>query len=733
VQQTRPVPSEAERIANRSPALLASADGDLRLIHLNGAWERALGWQPEDLAGTRIVDLLHPEDRYVLLQTRVPDRDDEVAFECRMSARDGRWRWMTMMLRWEDGRWYCAARDTTERHERLAEAQRVAGLGSFDMDVSTGAMWWSDHLYAIYGLNRDGFEPTLEAVMELILSEDRARVGAAYARVLDGAVEEQALDVRIRRPDGQIRELHSRSRPVLDATGEIVRVVGTAQDVTEPRLAERRLAEREAQLRALVEQVPAIVYTAGLGENAPWDYVSPQIETLLGYTPEEWAGRRELWWEALHPDDRRGALEDEQGSARPGGQLRSEYRLRRRDGSWVWVRDEATVIENEHGELRFQGVLLDITERKGAEAEARAKHAQLQAIIDNSPLMIWAKDRDYRYLFSNLERDALGPADGVPIVGRRDADFLPPDLAEEFGKSDRQVLETGRTLQTELRLEVQGRARTYMVQKFPLRDEDGIYGVCGIAIDMTERQEREDALRSKVEWSFRIRNAIDNDRLVLHSQPIVELATGRVVQEELLVRMLGDDDELIMPGEFLPPAERFGIAPAIDRWVVARAAEIARDRRVEVNLSAQSIGDPGLPGFVEARLAEAGAAASNLVFEITETAAAEDLDQARRLAERLVELGCGFALDDFGTGYGSFTYLKHLPVRYIKIDTEFVRTLRADSPDRQVVSAIVDVARNFGIQTIAEGVEAAETADLLGALGVHYAQGYHFGRPAPLG
>ena len=708
---TRPALPEAERIASLSPALLASADADLRLIQLNGAWERALGWQPEDLAGSRIVDLLHPEDRHVLLQAGVPDGDDEVDFECRMSARDGRWRWMTMMLRREDGRWYCAARDTTERHERLAEAQRVAGLGSFDMDVSTGAMWWSDHLYSIYGLDRDGFDPTLEAVLELMLPDDRGRVSAAYASVLDGMVEEQALDVRICRPDGQIRELHSRSRPVLDETGAIVRVVGTAQDVTERRLAERRLAEREAQLRALVEQVPAIVYTAGFGEDAPWDYVSPQIETLLGYTQEEWAARRDLWWEALHPDDRGPALEDEQVSARPGGQLRSEYRLRRRDGSWVWVRDEATVIENEHGELRFQGVLLDITERKRAEAEARAKHAQLQAVIDNSPFLIWAKDREHRYLFANVEHETLG---------------------HPFMASDSEVLRTGATVQFEERIEAGGRMRVYMVQKFPLRDEDGIYGLCGIAIDMTERQEREDALRSKVEWSFRIRNAIDNDRLVLHSQPIVELATGRVVQEELLVRMLGDDDEVIMPGEFLPPAERFGLAPAIDRWVVAQAAEIARDRRVEVNLSAQSIGDPGLPAFVEARLAEAGAVAGNLVFEITETAAAEDLDQARRLAGRLAELGCGFALDDFGTGYGSFTYLKHLPVRYIKIDTEFVRTLRADSPDRQVVSAIVDVARNFGIETIAEGVEAAETADLLGALGVHYAQGYHFGRPAPL-
>jgi PAS domain S-box-containing protein len=732
VQQTRPVSSEAERIANLSPVLLASADEDLRFVHLTGAWERTLGWQPEDLAGSRIVDLVHAEDRHLVAGVPSRNGSTELSLECRMATRDGRWRWMSMVLRCEDRRWYCAARDTTERHERLAEAQRVAGLGSFDMDVSTGAMWWSDQLYDIYGLDRNGFDPTLEAVTALVHPEDRARVTAAHAQVLEGAEGEHAIDVRIRRSDGQIREVHARSRPVHDETGAIVRVVGTAQDVTDRRLAERRLAEREAQLRALVEQVPAIVYTAGLGENAPWDYVSPQIETLLGYSPEEWAGRRELWWEALHPDDRDAALEDEQGSARPGGQLRSEYRLRRRDGSWVWVRDEATVIENEHGELRFQGVLLDITERKRAEAEARAKHAQLQAIIDNSPLMIWAKDREFRYLFANLEHDVLGPAAGEPIVGRRDSDFLPAELAEEFKSSDREVLETGRTVQVEQRVELHGRQRCFLVQKFPLRDEDGVYGVCGIAIDMTERQEREDALRSKVEWSFRIRNAIENDRLVLHSQPIVELESGRVVQEELLVRMLGDRDELIMPGEFLGPAERFGLAPAIDRWVIARAAEIARERRVEVNLSATSIGDPGLPDFVEARLSEAGADASNIVFEITETAAAEDLDHAGRLAERLAELGCGFALDDFGTGYGSFTYLKHLPVRYIKIDTEFVRTLRADSPDRQVVSAIVDVARNFGIETIAEGVEAEETAELLRALGVHYAQGYHFGRPAPL-
>ncbi len=209
--------------------------------------------------------------------------------------------------------------------------------------------------------------------------------------------------------------------------------------------------------------------------------------------------------------------------------------------------------------------------------------------------------------------------------------------------------------------------------------------------------------------------------------------SGEKVSEELLVRMLPEpgQDGLIMPGEFLPPAERFGLIPAIDRWVVSRAARMACSRKVEVNLSGQSLGEPGLPEFIEAEIRAAGADPSQLVFEITETAAAEDIDQARRLAERLAELGCGFALDDFGTGYGSFTYLKHLPVKYIKIDIEFVRELTPDSADRQVVKAIVDVARTFGIETIAEGVENEQALEVLRSVGVDYAQGYYFGRPAP--
>jgi PAS domain S-box-containing protein len=349
-------------------------------------------------------------------------------------------------------------------------------------------------------------------------------------------------------------------------------------------------------------------------------------------------------------------------------------------------------------------------------------------------MVIFAKDRELRYLFVNREHHDLFGLDPGEIIGKDDHAFMPADTAEELRGNDRRVLQSGVPIELEEIIPRPGGDRVFMVHKFPLRDAEGeIRGLCGIAIDITERKAREDALRAKIEWSFRIRQAISHDRLVLHAQPIVEIASGEKVQDELLVRMLSDSgDDLIMPSDFLPPAERFGLAPAIDRWVVARAAQLARDQRVEVNLSAQSLGDGALTGYIEGQLAASGADPANLVFEITETAAASDLLEAGKLANRLIALGCGFALDDFGTGYGSFTYLKHLPVSYIKIDMQFVCNLVSDASDRQVVKAIVDVARNFDIKTIAEGVEDKETLQALVELGVDLAQGYHLGRPGPI-
>jgi diguanylate cyclase (GGDEF)-like protein/PAS domain S-box-containing protein len=230
-----------------------------------------------------------------------------------------------------------------------------------------------------------------------------------------------------------------------------------------------------------------------------------------------------------------------------------------------------------------------------------------------------------------------------------------------------------------------------------------------------------------------IRDALDEERLVLYAQPIVELTTGAVLQEELLLRMLDREGNIVPPLIFLPTAERCGLISEIDRWVITEATRHAGSGRpLTVNLSAASSVDLGLSSLIQRQLLEHGTDPRNLVFEITETAVMQNVDQSRLFMQSMIDLGCQFALDDFGTGFASFTYLKHLPVHYLKIDIEFVRDVTRSAQDTAVVKAIVALARDFGQRTIAEGVEDESTAVALRGLGVDLGQGYLFGRPSPI-
>jgi diguanylate cyclase (GGDEF)-like protein len=236
-------------------------------------------------------------------------------------------------------------------------------------------------------------------------------------------------------------------------------------------------------------------------------------------------------------------------------------------------------------------------------------------------------------------------------------------------------------------------------------------------------------------WAARIQDALEHDRFVLHAQPITSLNTGVTIRHELLLRLRDRDrdGELIAPLAFLPTAERCGLITEIDQWVIRQAMQrAASGQPVAVNLSAVSAGDPVVIELIEHELRRHSTNPSNIMFEITETAAIQNMDTGRLFAEHMAALGCSFALDDFGTGFASLTYLKHLPAQYLKIDIEFVRDLVHSQRDRSVVSAIVALANGFGQQTIAEGVENEQTAAVLRDLGVGYGQGFLFGRPAPL-
>jgi diguanylate cyclase (GGDEF)-like protein/PAS domain S-box-containing protein len=248
-----------------------------------------------------------------------------------------------------------------------------------------------------------------------------------------------------------------------------------------------------------------------------------------------------------------------------------------------------------------------------------------------------------------------------------------------------------------------------------------------------------DDVAEKRAWSERVRQATEKGLFVLLCQPILDLERDSVTQYELLIRMRGDDGELVPPAAFLATAERFGLIQAVDRWVAQQAIRLiaahnkqGRKLTMEVNLSGRTMGDAEFTAIINRELKNTAIDPAQLIFEVTETAAVADLDKARSFAEALIKLGCRFALDDFGSGFASFYYLKHLPIAYLKIDGEFVKELPRTPADQLVVKALVDVCHGLGIKTVAEFVGDQETVDLLGKLGVDFAQGYFIGKPHPV-
>ena len=488
----------------------------------------------------------------------------------------------------------------------------------------------------------------------------------------------------------------------------------------------------------LLDQIDASVIATDMsGVVISWNRGA---EALYGWSGEEAVGRNAR--ELIVPED---ASQAEQlvVDLRRDGRWDGELEVHRKDGSVFTAYVRNRLVLDVNGEpSAVVGVAVDISARVAAEHELLQSRDYAQALAECMGEGLFTLDVDGRVTYINRTAEMMLGWPGGELCGRASSDFIRPQPAGvKSRRFDDGPIARALVEDTTVRVE-DGRFTAHSGREIPVaytaapfRTEDGLQGCVVIFQDVSEREhqakehQRDIATLACID---RVEHAILEDRFVLHAQPIVDLRTGETVQHELLLRMRETDGRIAPPGEFLPVAERYALIGEIDWWVIKQATQIAgAGCPVQLNISARSVGDLDVLEHIERCIEQNAVPRGSLVFEITETAIIEDENAARTFTERLHALGCKVALDDFGTGYGSLTYLKQIPVDTLKLDIEFVRDLMTNSASRHVVQAVIALARDFNLETVAEGVEDPDALDLLCRLGVDFAQGFHIGRPEP--
>jgi PAS domain S-box-containing protein len=525
--------------------------------------------------------------------------------------------------------------------------------------------------------------------------------------------------------------------PVRAEGGVITSVVAVMQDISERLRVVEELSRSEARLRESERMV-------GVGS---WEFTpetgvitySKGFARLMGLAAGEDLDLASVL-RLVHRDDHE-IVSAAIAECLSAGSMACEVRILRVGGAASTVAVEGEAVWAVEGRPTYmRGAMLDVTEAREAERDRLAAVTLFRHGFDAAPIGMGLTDpKGGHYRRVNDAMCGLLGRTREQLIGEGiEAVTHPDDLAGDQDAREAMLDGTVSSFEGEKRyLRPDGSIVWATLHVAPVRNADGsVQAFFSQVIDITERKDREARFEQSVNdavWLGRIRDAIDHDRLVLYSQPIVDLRTGEKVQQELLLRMRAEDGSIVPPGDFLPVAERYGLISEIDRWVVRQAVDLAaQGEPTEFNLSAASVGDPDILRELAAAIEETGADPALLVLEVTETAMMNQVDAGRRFAERVAAIGCELALDDFGTGFSSLSHLKQIPAQYLKIDIEFVRDLTRSETDERLVRGIIGIAREFDQTTIAEGIEDEATLVRLRELGVHLGQGYLFGRPAPI-
>ena len=544
--------------------------------------------------------------------------------------------------------------------------------------------------------------------------------------------------------------------------------------------------ERETRyLQTLLNGIDAVVVEAKL-PGYQFSYVSQEAENLLGFSMDEWL-ETDFWARQIYPEDRAWMEKTLAENAKESGSFTVDFRMIHKLGHVLWVRAINNVELNNKGEAIIRGLILDIMEQKTAEDRIvyLAEHDSLTGLInrrrfqeelERSIAFTQRYKQQGALLFIDLDQfkyindtyghqygdeylldvsrrlakvlrktDILGRLGGdefgviIPSVTEEEvvtvANALLGTLSQEMIECDNKLIHISASIGVAF-FPTQG----YVASDLLAKADAAMYTAKNKGRSQFHVFSEDDDelwnMQAKIHWEERIRWALEKNRLLLHFQPVADLVNKKIVHYEVLLRMRGRDGELITPPAFIDTAERFGLIREIDRWVLRNAIKEQAQRRdrgeevtLAINISGRHFGSSEIMLLVKESMENYKADPSKIIFEVTETAAVENLTQAREFIDSLRSLGCRFALDDFGIGFSSFHYLRNLPVDYVKIDGSFVRNLHQDEEDRIFVKAMVDLASGLGITCIAEFVENGDIVTVLKDLGVSLGQGYHIARP----
>ena len=776
------------QLVERSPIAIAIHRNN-RFLYINTIGQKLLGIaRPEDFVDVPVLDFIHPDYRDLAGQRALQAQEQGIEAPLREEKfvrRDG------TIIDVEDtcipftyqGRqavqsvFYDVtarnqARDALRRsEERFATAFRAGPDTLIITRISDGVILdVNDSWEALVGYSRD--EAIGHSPESLKLWADQAQwTQLRHLLLRNNFVRE--FEIAIRQKSGAIRQLVL-SIELIEIGGEMC-TLSIARDVTGRKDAEQQLRLQAAALSAAAN---AIIIA---DRNGLITWVNPAHALLTGYTLEETIGQ---------PILRRAEAQDT-GSLLPmwealqeGHPWHGEVTAQRKDGTTYAEEQTITPVTDEQRRItHFIAIKQDVTERK--QHEQRLSYLVNHDALTGLPNRLWLEQalesavaRSRRGAVSvlllldldnfKLVNDTLGHAAGdellaglAPILARhlREGDVLARLGGDEFAVLlDSTALSQAITLAEQLREVVDSTPFRLGGQVFTLGVSVGIVPVDGYQTAQQLLAQADAAMytakeqgRNRValyhpeesstrrlseanQWVTRIKDALKDNRLVLHYQPVVRLSSGEVAHYEALLRMREPGGGLILPNEFIPAAERFGLMPPLDRWVVKQTIRTLEEHpgiSVVINLSGQSRVDEYLLDYIEAELREHNVCPDRLGFEITETAAVQDLVRAEGWIRRLKALGCCFALDDFGVGFTSFAYLRTLPVDQIKIDGSFIRTIHQDSSSRDIVHAMYSLAHKLGKETVAEFVENEAILRVLKEIGITYGQGFYLGKPLP--